>query len=108
MYRCEETSVEGFVQQLAVGYIARGYLFYVAGSIPEGKDPKQTDGRIIEKYGIDISRFIRCRKNKTGIAPVQYLRFDRFFLILAKHGEHRFFTEESEVRNIRIHPIRFA
>ena len=108
MYRCEATSVEGFIQQLAVGYIARGYSFYVAGSIPEGKDPRRTDDRIIEKYGIDVSKFTRCRKNKEGIAPLQYLRFNRFFLLLAKHGEHRFFCEERGLRNIRVHPVHFA
>ena len=108
MYRCEATSVEGFIQQLAVGYVARGYLFYVAGSIPEGKEPQDTDERIIKKYGIDVSKFTRCRENKEGIAPIQYLRFNRFFLILAKHGEHRFFCEERGLRNIRVHPVRFA
>ena len=25
-YRCEATSVEGFIQQVAVAYLARGYL----------------------------------------------------------------------------------
>ena len=32
-YRCEATSVAGFVQQLAVAYVGRGYLFYVKGEI---------------------------------------------------------------------------
>ena len=31
--------MEGFVQQLAVAYVARGYYFYVTGFVPEGKDP---------------------------------------------------------------------
>jgi len=26
-YRCEATSLEGFIQQLAVGYVSRGYVF---------------------------------------------------------------------------------
>jgi hypothetical protein len=30
-YRCEAVSVEGFIQQLAVAYVARGYLFYGTG-----------------------------------------------------------------------------
>jgi hypothetical protein len=33
-YRCEATSVAGFIQQLAVAYVGRGYFFYVAGVIP--------------------------------------------------------------------------
>ena len=32
-YRCEALTVSGFVQQLAVSYIANGYYFYVAGEI---------------------------------------------------------------------------
>jgi hypothetical protein len=49
-YRCEATSVAGFIQQLAVGYLARGYLFYVTGRVPEGKDPKRLDEKLITKY----------------------------------------------------------
>jgi hypothetical protein len=108
MYRCEATSVEGFVQQLAVGYLARGYSFYVAGSIPAEKEPANIDARIISKYGIAVSKFTRCRRNKEGFASLQYLRFGRFFVILARPGEHRFFTDEPGVRNVRTHPIRFA
>ena len=43
-YRCEATTLEGFVQQLAVGYVSRGYWFYVTGFIPAGKDPHDVDG----------------------------------------------------------------
>ena len=42
-YRCEATSVAGFVQQLAVAYVGRGYFFYVTGEIPERKDPRAVD-----------------------------------------------------------------
>ena len=42
-YRCVATSVAGFIQQLAVGYVARGYYFYVTGRIPDHKDPAHTD-----------------------------------------------------------------
>src|SRR5690349_9747078 len=38
-YRCEVPSIGGFVQQLAVSYLAHGYFFYVWGIVPEGKDP---------------------------------------------------------------------
>jgi hypothetical protein len=39
MYRCEATSVAGFVQQLAVAYVRNGYWFYVQGTIPKRKSP---------------------------------------------------------------------
>ncbi len=108
MYRCETTSVEGFIQQLAVAYVARGYWFYVAGSIPEGKDPRHTDAKLIEKYDVDISKWTRVRLKRQGMATVQYLRFNRFFVLLATEGEHRFFMEEPLIRDIRQRRIRFA
>jgi len=36
-YRCEATTIEGFVQQLAVSYIANGYWFCVTGLIRNGR-----------------------------------------------------------------------
>ncbi|MFO1487666.1 MAG: hypothetical protein U1F65_04230 [Verrucomicrobiota bacterium] len=63
-YRCVATSVAGFVQQLAVGYISNGYYFYVTGVIPEQKDPANTDRKILEGYGIGVSKWIRARRKK--------------------------------------------
>ena len=107
-YRCVATSVAGFVQQLAVGYIVHGYYFYVSGWIPEEKDPLATDAKIIEQYGLDLSRWARCRRRKQGQASVQYLRYARFFVIVATHGEHPFFgAEAGALRDIRLRPIYF-
>jgi hypothetical protein len=107
-YQCVATSVAGFVQQLAVNYVARGYYFYVTGTIPAGKDPVKTDAKIIEQYGIDISKWARARRRKGGLANVQYLRHDRFYVIIATHGEHPFFaSEQKQVRSIRKQPLRF-
>ena len=107
-YQCAATSVAGFVQQLAVNYVARGYYFYVTGIIPEGKDPAKTDRKIIAQYGIDISKWARARRKKEGKANVQYLRHDRFYVIVATHGEHPFFAaEQNQLRNIRKQPLRF-
>lgn len=107
IYRCEATSIKGFVQQLAVSYLANGYWFYAAGSVPEGKDPRAIDQKLIEKYGINVSKWTRARQRKRGISGIQYLRFQRFFILLATHGVHRFFREE-QVRDARERPIRFA
>ena len=51
-YRCEATSPTGFVQQLASGYLPHGYWFYVPGCIPEHKDARAVDGKLLDKYGI--------------------------------------------------------
>jgi len=107
-YRCVATSVAGFVQQLAVAYVAHGYWFYVTGRVPESKDPASVDRKIIHQYGIDVSKWARSRRKRTGQARVQYLRYDRFFVIVATHGEHPFFAAEgNQVRDIRRQPLRF-
>lgn len=108
MYQSESTSVEGFVQQLAVSYLANGYWFYVTGEIPEGKDPAKVDEKLIARYGIDLSKWARARRKRAGFANLQYIRFDRFFVLLATHGVHPFFEEEvASIRDARKNPIRF-
>jgi hypothetical protein len=54
-------------------------------------------------------RHSRARRKKAGHANLQYIRHERFFVILATKGEHRFFTEEgSRVRDIRRVPVKYA
>jgi hypothetical protein len=55
-YRCEAASVSGFIQQLAVAYVTRGYFRYVVGTIPQTKDPRAVDTRIVAKFGIGIGK----------------------------------------------------
>jgi hypothetical protein len=107
-YRCEAATVEGFVQQLAVSYVRNGYWFYVCGTIPEKKDPRETDQKIIGKYGIAVSKYTRARRKKAGLANLHYLRHGRFFVILATHGKHPFFAaEKASIRDAREVPIRY-
>src|SRR5512147_515847 len=107
-YRAEAASLEGFIQQLAVGYLARGYWFYVGGLIPEGKDPSAVDAKLISRYGVAISKFERARRKARGLANVQYLRYRERFVLLATPGEHRFFREESGIRDCRVVPIKLG
>ena len=106
-YKCVATTPEGFIQQLAVSYVAHGYWFYVSGLIPETKDPSAIDRKLISKYGIGISKWARARRKRAGIANVHYLRHGRFFVVLATHGRHPFFVEEP-FKDIREVPIKFA
>ena len=108
MYRYVATSVEGFVQQVAVCYVTHGYFFYVAGQIPADKDPERTDRKIIDMYRIDVSKSTRVRQKKAGEANLQYLRFGHSFVILATPGFHHFFEDEASVlKDIRETPLRF-
>lgn len=113
-YRSEAPTIAGFVQQLAVSYVANGYWFYVTGVIPEGKDPRRVDEKLISKYELNISKFARARRKAAGQANVQYLRHRRFFVLLATHGTHKFFLpieaggEGEGIRDCRKAPINFG
>jgi len=108
-YRCEAASVAGFIQQLAVSYVGRGYWFYVLGEIPEQKDPLVVDERLIAKYGIAVGKATRARRKAAGLANVQYIRYRRTFVLLATQGKHPFFDQEgSLVRDAREVPIKFG
>lgn len=113
-YHYEAKSIEGFVQQLAVSYVAHGYWFYVTGVIPEGKDPHDVDEKLLAKYRIDMSKFTRARRKAAGLANVQYLRHGRFFALIATRGVHDFFSpveeggEGGNIRDCREVPIKFA
>jgi hypothetical protein len=109
MYRYLATSISGFVQQLAVSYLRHGYWFYVTGWIPRGKDPRAVDAKLIETYGIDKTKWARAWAKTRGVAGIQYLRHESFFVLMATHGEHLFFErEKGAIRDAREVPIRYA
>jgi hypothetical protein len=81
----------------------------VPGRVPEQKDPRAVDRKLVEKYGVDVSRWERVRRKRLGLANVLYIRHDRFFLLMATHGQHRIFEEEAgQFRDARRVPVRFA
>lgn len=106
-YRYEASSLSGFIQQLAVSYLPHGYWFCVEGKVPPTKEPTPIDRKLMERYGVDLTRWGRARRKRAGLANVHYLRWRHFFLILATHGKHRFFEEEREnLFDVRRTPIR--
>lgn len=109
MYRCRAVLLPAFIQQLAVAYVAHGYWFYVKGWIPPSKDPEVVDRKLIEKYGIDVSKWERARRKKAGLANLHYLRHGRTFVLIATHGQHPFFDEEAaQLRDIRRVPFKLG
>lgn len=107
-YRCGASSVEGFVQQLAISYIGHGYWFYVTGIVPERKDPRRVDEKLLEQYDAGISKWARARRKRAGLANVHYIRHGRFFVLIASRGEHRFFQDEPNHKDVRRDAIRFG
>lgn len=108
-YLCGASSLGGFIQQLAVSYVGRGYWFYVTGQIPEHKEAGSVDAKFIERYGLGLSKWARARRKQAGGANLQYLRFGRFFVLLATKGIHPFFQDEGRlIRDVRRVPIKFG
>ena len=107
--RFEAASLEGFIQQLAVSCVGKGYVHYVTGRIPEHKDPRAIDRKFAERYGLGMSKWSRYRRKKGGFANLRYLRFGRFFVLAATNGVHDFFREEAgRIRDCRRVPIKFG
>ena len=109
-YRCEAASVAGFVQQLATAYIGHGYRYYAVRQIPERKDPRRVDAKLIDLYGMDVSKWARARRKRSGYANVQYLRYGAFAVLIASPpvGGHIFFRECPDYKDVRQRAIRFA
>ncbi|MCB0325604.1 MAG: hypothetical protein KDD69_18610 [Bdellovibrionales bacterium] len=106
-YRCEAVSIDGLVQQIAVSYLRHGYLYYVTGMLPDGKDPHALDAKLIDRYGIAISERERARRKLSGLANMQYIRHGQFFVLLCTEGRHVFREIERDViRDAREVPIR--
>ena len=108
-YRCVTTSLSGFVQQLACNILPHGYWFYVRGIVPDAMSPESVDAKLLDKYGIAISRQQRARRKLAGMANLHYLRLGRVWILLATHGHHRFFEEEQQnIRDARKVPIQIG
>ncbi len=106
-YRAEATSLEGFVQQIACCFLRHGYWFYVTGHVPDHKDARSIDRKLITKYGIGVSESTRARRKRLGQSNLQYLRHERLFVILATKGQHEFFDAESKsIHDIRHVPLK--
>ena len=86
-YRCVATSPEGLVQQVAVSYLRHGYWWYVSGRIPGSKPPELIDQKLLDKYGIGLTERQRAYRKSRGLAKLQYIRFQDWFLLLATEGQ---------------------
>ena len=107
-YRYEATTVEGFVQQLAVCYFRNRYWFYVLGEVPDGKDPIRVDEKLLTRYAVEQSKWAKARARKRGLAKVQYLRYRTTFMIVSTEGSHPFFEDEkANIKDARERPVKF-
>lgn len=94
-YRCEARTLDAFLAQL-VRYVASGHYFYLTGKVPERKDPERVDQKLIELYGLGKPKWERARRRRGEEAGVHYLRYERFFVLIATRGRHRLFEDHQE------------
>ncbi len=100
-------SIDGYLSQVT-RLAGRGYYFYFAGCLKDGKEPERLDAKLIAKWKLDQPYWKR-EKRRRGAAPsIWYLRYEQHYLLLATHGRqdsgepHEFFSEyESCLRDIR-------
>ncbi len=105
MYRCVATSVEGFVQQVAVSYILHRYFYILIGGVPKGIDSVDLDSSVRSRYGLEVSKWVRARRRKKGGVSVQYLRYRGVFVLVAAGAGVEAFGSNRFV-DIREVPIR--
>lgn len=110
------TSREGFIQQIVSGWVRNGYVFYVQGLVPAGKDPRKLDEKLLFRYPIEMTAGRRYSRKQRDLANVAYLRFERHWIMLATRGGHDpsegfldwHRTEGGNVRNCKAgQPIQF-
>ena len=125
-YRCVATSAAGFLRQLTTNILPYGYYYYSAGCIREPLTPERTDEKIIEHYRLNtLSKDQIFYYRKRGVCVVKYLRYGRFYLLLANQGGPRtdqasqpryegdegcqffFKKEKKNIKDIRESPIHF-
>jgi hypothetical protein len=106
-YRAQATSKAGFLRMAAANYVPRGYVFFAHGRFRDELKAREFEQNIICKYDIVASRNVRHDRKAAGRANVQLLRYRLLYVLFATSGEHFFFRNEADIRDIRRRPLRF-
>ena len=108
-YKYEVTSLVGFLQRVATHLLPKGYYFFVQGNVPEGKDPSGLDAKLLSKYDVEKSEGARRWRKSQGLGNVQYVRFERSWILMATHGDHAIREGEgTNLKDVRRAPIRIG
>ncbi len=103
-YRYIAANPDGFVRHLVTNIIRHGYRFYMTGEVKPGRDLEVFDDVMQQKFNYRMSRSERNRRksavgpdgNRLGLANVHYLRFERFWILIATPGIHPFFDAHTK------------
>lgn len=102
----EVGSLGDFLRRIAFDYARYGYTRYALRQIPADKDFQAIDLKLHRVYGVTSCRTRRSRQRRRGLACVEYLRFQEWFILLATPGHHEAF---SKIRSfdLRQSPLHF-
>ena len=108
-YKYEVTSLVGWLQRVATHLLPKGYFFFVQGQVPEGKDPSALDAKLLAKYDVAKTEGARRWRKSQGLGNVQYVRFERSWMLLATHGDHPIREGEgANLKDVRRTPLRIG
>ena len=109
MGQCVAGSAAGLIQYVATNLLTSGYRWYVTGWVPDRKAPEAVDAKLVAKYELDLPKWERSRRKRIGWASIRYVRHDRFFVMLATEGVHRWKLEEgSRIRDVRTNALKYG
>jgi len=89
------------------GYVMHGHYFYNACVAGKDTDLREMDRKIIEAYGLDMTRSARRWRRQKGHGSLQYIRHGRFYVIVATEDEAVFRGREPTM-DIRDEPLIYA
>jgi len=102
---CEVRSLTALVKQIAVHTIRWGYWWYVSGIIPDHKNSRDIDRRLMDKYAANLPESSRYRRKQQGFANVRYYRLGRRFFLFTTLGHSPIWeAEQANLRCIRKPP----
>jgi hypothetical protein len=105
------SSLGWFLRKIAIDYVRYGYVCYAIRSIPEDKatpeELRRIDEKLLRTYGITYHRTTRARRKAKGLANVAYVRYKRWFILLATDGTHPQFDRVGS-KDIRTYALLFC
>jgi len=101
-YQVEARDIGSFLGQV-VRYVSSGHYFYIRCVIPEQKDPRAVDEKLVNLYDIARKNWQRKRRYLRDRAGIHYLRYGRLFVVMLSKGRHDAFYRDhgSQVSDIR-------
>jgi hypothetical protein len=94
---------------VATHLLPKGYYFFVQGVVPQDKDPLALDAKLLAKYDVAKSEGARRWRKSQGLGNVQYVRFERLWMLMATHGDHAIREGEgTNLKDVRRVPMRIG